>query len=169
MVSLVHRKLNQMLAPFLAELDPEGKEILEDLVRKLYPFERLIIPMHGAQGFWGKKGGVVGMQHSETLAEFLRTEVEEFKKDQFATAAENRRYCEGTTGLLSLLTQYHYQETKKCVVMAYPDARVHRNNKASLTAKDLKEFYDNEREVNIVFVMDKGFLAFEFKQDVKAA
>jgi hypothetical protein len=167
MVSPIHKKLNQTLAPFLDELDPEGKEILEDLLRQMYPYERTIIPTDGAFGFWGQKGGVVVMAHEHTLEKFLAEEVEEMRKDQFVTAAENRRYCKGTTGLLSLLTRFHYHQTDKCVIMAIPDAKVRRKGRASLTANDLLEYYGEEREVVVIVVMDRGFLTFKFEQTVR--
>lgn len=178
MITPIHKKLNETIARLTTHADAETKEIIEDLLRRLYPFERLLpVPADDScrrQGFWSTKGGLVIVELAGVRAQLLSEEGRaEIRNNQFLTQEENRLYCQGTHGLLALLTQYGFHETQSAVIVATPDALVREERdgqfQACMTKSILDQHYGPERSVSVMIVMDDAAITMHFEQEVHIA
>lgn len=165
------KKLDERLQTFMGHLDAEAQEAIFDLAARLHPLERMEKPpmtdlcISNEIGFMAKHGGVLFGNFPESLSPLLVKDLEELNTKRFATFAENRMYCEGTEGLLEILTRYHNLKTESATISAVPDACVRVDGQAVFRREDA-DVYGNERTVYVSVVFECGFMMFAFEENV---
>ncbi|BAW18991.1 hypothetical protein [Ralstonia phage RP12] len=184
MVSHVHQKLIESLAPLRAQMDGEALLLTEDLLKKLYPFTRIAATektaedtaegVVGFRHFESDKGAAMVVSFAEPKTSFRTEQIEDLRYSQFRTQSENVLYCQGTKDLLGLLTRFCFHVTEMATFMAFPDSRIAGGPsggrmQAFINEQHLDEYYDDERQVSVVVVMDNGFIALSFEEKVEHA
>ena len=164
-------KLAKKIKPLMDHLDPEAQGIVKDLIKRLYPLKNAVPvadiekEMPGIYCVIGTGGGIaftpVDMKEELFKGNFNTG----INNDQFATFKENRQYCEGTEGLLGLLTQYGHVVTEKAEIYAVPDAICHQAGRAVFREEDLED-YGDKRIVRVTVWSEAGAIMFGFEEKV---
>lgn len=176
MVTPVHRQLNRSLNPLKAAMDPAALEICEDLIRKMYPFE-LIRPIRDIpegvtelKQFNSQAGHLITMHMPDSIKDFEEELGASHKHNQFLTHEENKLYCMGTSGLLELLTKYSNHRTEKAIIIAHPEATTFKGadgaEPQAYFDQDCLAHYGETRRVSVVIIVETGFVAFNYVQDL---
>jgi hypothetical protein len=164
------KQLKARLKVYTKDLDAETQEVIFDLAERLDQITQMIknfdtdALIENQIGFIGKSGGVLFGNHPRPLELMLEGDMANLKKKkQFATFAENRRYCEGTEGLLGILTRYDSVVTLDATITAIPDACVFQNEQAIFNEED-REIYGEDRSVYVSVILKDGFMMFAFHE-----
>jgi hypothetical protein len=166
------QKLLSLLTTFLEPVDAKAKEIIYDLVERLYPIlgeERPVFADTGsddAHAFMGTHANLFLSSISNEQGEILAEDMRNLHKEQFATFAETSAYCEGTAGLLELLMRYGQVKTETCTIMASPDANTYLGEKATFLGDDVYA-YDDKRSVYVSILFKEGGMMFVFEESIK--
>jgi hypothetical protein len=165
------KKLYAKILPLMDHLDPQAKEIVNDLIKRLYPLKNAVPTpsiekeMPGIYCVIGTGGGIaftpVDMKDDLFRGDYHTG----IANDRFATFTENRQYCEGTEGLLGLLTQYSHVVTEKAEIYAVPDAISRKDGRAVFLPEDLEE-YGDKRIVRVTVWCEAGAIMFGFEEKV---
>ena len=171
--STIKNKISKQLKPITDQFDEQANEIVKDLLKRLHPFKHIVPSkqfekdLPGSMCAIGTDGGVAFTPHDLSKELTQSTGISSFftDKDQFSTFEETRRYCEGTEGLLELLTRYHHVKTDKVTIRSVPDVHVWENGKA-VFREEHREDYEDKRVVNVTFESTAGNIMFYLEEKV---
>jgi hypothetical protein len=169
--SHLKEKLAKKIKPLMDHLDPEAQEIVKELIKRLYPLKNAVPvtdiekEMPGIYCVIGTGGGVAFTPVNIKDELFRGDWGTGIANDGFATFAENRQYCEGTEGLLSLLTRYANVNTDKAEIRAVPDALSRKGGRAVFLEED-REDYGDKRIVRVTVWSEAGAIMFGFEEKV---
>lgn len=169
--SVIKKKIEKYLTPITSQLDPEANEIVKHLLKRLYPFKHIVPNQELAKELPGSYcvmatgGGVAFTPHD--LSEELNKGISYAfsHNDQFSTFEETRRYCEGTEGLLELLTRYHSVRTQHATIRTTPDVHVWEKGKA-VFREEHREDYGDKRFAHVTIESSFGVIMFAFEEKV---
>lgn len=175
----IRRQLKKKIASYSELLDEDAITIIQDLCNYLGALNAIEVPSpyqeelaHGVKvveqmGFMGKGGGMMFAIYEGTLEQEMLDDLLDLQNNKkFATFSENRMYCEGTEGMLGILTRYQNIETTKAKICAFPDSQCFLGEKAKFDDDHAETLYDDQRVVYVSIVFDNGFIMFAFKETV---
>lgn len=162
-------KLTKKIKPLMDHLDPEAQEIVKDLIKRIYPLKNAVPAIDLEKDLPGiycviGTGGGVAFTPLNMKDELFRGDWGNgIENDGFATFTETRQYCEGTEGLLGLLTQYACVNTEKAEIRAVPDAICRKDGRAIFREED-RDDYGDKRIARVTVWSEAGAIMFGFEE-----
>lgn len=152
---------------------PKVKDALDTLLTYSGNFNRC--KMHiGVNEFFSKNCSVAFGVYTEEdkQDELYEKEIygeltpESLLNDQFASQFQNHLYCGDTKNLLSILTQFQYEQGEEYLIVATPDSWCKIGKKAYIDKEMLDEYHSKDREVRVYVKMKQYVFVFRFKERI---
>lgn len=165
MKKLFVNKLQEKIAELRPFFDESVTSIVDELLTRVQPFNSCSLN-EGVHQFVSKLQIVSVALYPDALKLFKEEALEDTISGQFSTFKEDALYCEGTTGLLELLTRFRKVQTETSLVLASPAAAAMTNGKAVIAREDLECMYDDKRSILVIVVVKEGFISFYFEEKI---
>lgn len=173
------KNLLKRIELFNKDLDEETKEIIHDLVQRIYPLKHETHSIFCEDDYTlsselrninsVKYSGEIGEILIGTLTSEMREQIELdlqiVSQRQFPDFQQTRMFCEGTRQLLGLLTRYHSVKTKKAIITAVPGGCVYDDKNAIFKEED-REYYGDTRGVYISIILENSFMMFAIQEKI---